>query len=217
MNQSSLEVKIRKYEPEDKNAILKICADTGFWGKPIDPIFNERELFADMIVGPYLKYEPEHTFVAEHDGNVVGYLLGTTNPNFMLRSAPYLLKSVAKMLFKYATGGLTQRAKKQVNWIFTKAIKEAPKTPKNAAHLHINLAEGYRNIEIGKRMLAEYENMLKEAGINHYYGEVFSSDTRREPALYKRLGFEVFDRKETTHYKPEIEEPVFLMCVHKRI
>ena len=44
---------VRAYRPEDRAVIRRICADTGFLGKPIDPVFEDRELFADFLTAPY--------------------------------------------------------------------------------------------------------------------------------------------------------------------
>ncbi len=45
---------VRPYRPEDRDTIRKICADTGWLGRPIDPIFQDRELFADFLTIYYV-------------------------------------------------------------------------------------------------------------------------------------------------------------------
>ena len=49
-----IEFKIRKYQEEDRESVRRICCDTGFWGKPMDPIYQDRECLAGIIVDPYL-------------------------------------------------------------------------------------------------------------------------------------------------------------------
>jgi len=66
-------------------------------------------------------------------------------------------------------------------------------------------------------MLTEYENMLKKQNIDHYFGEVFSTNKRRSEELYKRLGFQIFDKVSTTIFEPEIKDTLYLMCIHKWI
>ena len=56
---------IRPYHPADRPALRAICADTGFLGQPIDPIFEDRELFADYLTAYYTDEEPESIFVCE--------------------------------------------------------------------------------------------------------------------------------------------------------
>src|SRR5215469_1261694 len=73
-------LRLRPYLPSDRPAVRQICADTGFLGQPIDPVFEDRELFADYLTGYYLRFEPESTLVCEIDGEVVGYLMGCRRP-----------------------------------------------------------------------------------------------------------------------------------------
>src|ERR1700677_1122718 len=71
---------VRPYRREDRDAIRRICADTGFLGQPIDPVFEDRELFADYLTSYYTDAEPEATFVCELDGEVKGYVMGSRFP-----------------------------------------------------------------------------------------------------------------------------------------
>src|SRR2546430_129358 len=40
-------VEIRSYAPKDRDGVRALCCATGFLGNPIDPVFEDRELFAD--------------------------------------------------------------------------------------------------------------------------------------------------------------------------
>ena len=71
---------IRPYRAEDRPVLRAICADTGFLGKPIDPVFEDRELFADYLTSYYTDREPESSFVCELDGEVKGYVMGSRFP-----------------------------------------------------------------------------------------------------------------------------------------
>src|SRR5262245_42467643 len=70
-------VLIRKYEARDQDAVRRICCETGFLGQPIDPLFEDRELFADYLTRYYTDKEPESSFVLEKNGEIRGYLLGS--------------------------------------------------------------------------------------------------------------------------------------------
>ena len=61
---------VRKYRAEDRDAVRRICYDTGLMGHPIDPCFGCFELFSDYWMNYYTDYEPESAFVAELDGQV---------------------------------------------------------------------------------------------------------------------------------------------------
>ena len=53
---------IRKYGPEDRAAVRKICYDTGLMGDPIDPYFGCIELFADY----WMTYYTDHSIIIAH-------------------------------------------------------------------------------------------------------------------------------------------------------
>src|ERR1700748_3708800 len=72
---------VRPYQPRDRAILRDICADTGFLGQPIDPVFEDRELFADYLTAYYTDVEPESTFVTEWGGEVKGYIMGSRFPD----------------------------------------------------------------------------------------------------------------------------------------
>jgi len=43
------EFQVRQYRDSDRAAVRALCCDTGFLGAPIDPVFEDRELFADFL------------------------------------------------------------------------------------------------------------------------------------------------------------------------
>jgi GNAT superfamily N-acetyltransferase len=67
---------IRAYRPTDREAIRRIAFETGYMGDSIAWLWPDRESFADLITRYYTDQEPESIFVAEGDGNVLGYLTG---------------------------------------------------------------------------------------------------------------------------------------------
>src|SRR5438045_8199396 len=79
MNETS-HYTIRSYRRSDRAAVRKLCCDTGFLGDPIDPVFEDRELFADFLTTYYTDHEPESSFVLEIEGQIRGYLLGSRKP-----------------------------------------------------------------------------------------------------------------------------------------
>jgi len=71
---------IRSYRPTDRDAVRRLCCQTGFLGEPIDPVYEDRQLFADFLTAYYTDWEPESSFVLEISGEIRGYLLGSRKP-----------------------------------------------------------------------------------------------------------------------------------------
>src|SRR2546430_14745377 len=71
---------IRSYRKTDRDAVRNLCCQTGFLGMPIDPVYEDRQLFADFLTTYYTDWEPESSFVVEIDAQIAGYLLGSAKP-----------------------------------------------------------------------------------------------------------------------------------------
>ncbi|MEY2575833.1 MAG: hypothetical protein QOF80_1320, partial [Verrucomicrobiota bacterium] len=44
---------IRSYRATDRAAVRRLCCQTGFLGDPIDPVYQDNELFADFLTTYY--------------------------------------------------------------------------------------------------------------------------------------------------------------------
>ncbi len=212
-------VYIRPYQETDRASIRQLCCETGFFGKPVDGLFQDRDLFADLFTNAYLDYAPEWALVAEVDGRVVGYLLGAVSKHFdwmLMRSG---FTTASKMLFRLATGRYAHHppSKHFVRWLLTVGFREQPRHPANAAHLHWDLDKGFRGRGICLRLWEIYERRLRAAGLKECYGSFFSYGKRRPELVYARYGFAVFDRKRTSLFEPHFAGPVEIVCVRKAL
>lgn len=70
------EAVIRPYEPGDRDAVRRICFDTGYMGDSVGWTWPDRESFADLFSAWYTDHEPTSALVVDDGGEVVGYLLG---------------------------------------------------------------------------------------------------------------------------------------------
>jgi hypothetical protein len=70
---------IRSYRDSDRAAVRRLCCQTGFLGDPIDPVYEDRELFADFLTTYYTDHEPESCLHLEVDRENPGYHNGTPN------------------------------------------------------------------------------------------------------------------------------------------
>ncbi len=213
------DVVIRPYQPADRSAIRRICCDTGFLGNPIETIFSDREIFADLFTGPYLNYESKYAWVADAIGRVVGYLLGSVSPTFDYTLLYSGFQTTMKMIARAATGRYAThpRTKNFIRWLLTSGYREQPRHPDRAAHLHLDIEKKYRGHGLACRMWRIYEKQLEQSGVEYCYGAFFSWQNRRPENGYSRFGFSVFDRKLTTIFQPEISEPVEVVCVQKKL
>src|SRR5947209_7533790 len=143
---------VRPYRHADRDAVRALCCDTGFLGKPIDPVFEDRELFADFLTDYYLRHEPDSAFVVETGGHVKGYLLGSRNPvKHQVCSLIQNLIQASRMLSRY--GRYNAQSRCFIEWLISKAWREVPAAPRTIGHFHINLLPDIRSIVVCRELL----------------------------------------------------------------
>ena len=207
---------IRPYQIEDRLSIRKICADTGFLGRPIDPVFEDRELFADYLTGYYLEAEPESTFVCVLNGEVKGYIMGCRFPGrkkrFELRRVPLLALRGA---WRYWAKPYSPASRRYVRWILTQARHEAPYTPPDMPHMHFNILAEARSVSGLRDFVDTFLSYLASHGEKQVYGQIGSYGPRRGDRLFARYGFRVVDQREITKYREFYSGRVQLLTVVK--
>ncbi len=212
----SLETIIRPYGRKDQEIVRHICCETALVGNPIDPVFNDREIFADLIVKYYLQKEPENAFVVESESGVVGYLIGSTHSNSDFGIVKFGLHAVSKILVKAISGKYKNSPQ---NAEFIKRIFRgglSPKHPKNAAHLHINILPDFRNQGFGTEMLKRFYAQAQDAGLNCVYEMVFAHPGKTEK-YFIEAGFSIFDKRPSDFFGDHLPGPVSTLCVERQL
>lgn len=190
----------------------RICCDTAFAGDAVEPLFPDRDAFADFFTRYYTDYEPESTFVAEVDGRVVGYLTGCLAPRRYALVQPFLLLLVTgpKVLWRLVTGRYGRRGLRFLRWFLLRSWRETPDHPPASAHFHFNLVDGHRNTGAGLRLWKAFDRLLEERRVRKVYGQIQTGEDWRTDRLFARWGFHVFDRRRTTKFDGLREATVYV-------
>jgi len=185
-------VQIRRYRADDRAAIRRIAADTADRGEPVDRLCPDRELVADLLTGHYLDYEPEATWVAWHQEDVVGYLTGCldTVSHQTLTTRRILPAAVLRSIGRGMLG-----SRQTWQW-FAAAMRMWRAGAFHAhvplsdypAHLHLNLLSGARGHGIGGTLVARFLDQARSAGRLGVHAAV-RDDNQRSCRFFERLGF----------------------------
>ena len=207
---------IRSYRPSDREAVRRLCCQTGFLGDPIDPVYEDRELFADFLTTYYTDHEPESSFVIEREGELYGYLLGSRKPLLnQLYSFYQNLCLILRALLRY--GRYHERSRRFILWILMNGWREVPAAPRRTPHFHINLLPAARKMSTTRALLSAYFNYLHRSGENRVYGQIVTFESRRGEKMFERYGFTVMNRAEITKYRSFYPESVYLSTVIKNL
>jgi ribosomal protein S18 acetylase RimI-like enzyme len=180
-----------------------VCAENGLRGH-LDKYFCDRELFAKLWLSPFLDGEPESTWVAERDGQVVGYLVGAIKPEFERRAVRWIFPHVLRLIGRWMSGRYRHHAStgRFVRWFLTRSWREVPKHAKGSSNFHFSVDQEQRGGErLGDLLLEAYFERLKSVGVQRFHIHVFASSGRREVGFYRRSGFKVEDVKVSSLFK----------------
>jgi ribosomal protein S18 acetylase RimI-like enzyme len=185
-------------------------------GQAIDPVFEDRELFADYLTSYYTDWEPESSFVLEQDGEVKGYLLGSRRPfrqqlhGFFLHFS--LVARAARRYWNYS-----RASRDFIGWILRNSWREVPAAPRRTAHFHINCLPDAQGLAGAREIVNRYMEYLRAAGEKAVYGQIVTFEGRRGSRLFERYGFQVLERREITKYRKVHPEPVYLTTIIKQL
>ena len=207
---------IRSYRKSDRDGVRKLCCNTGFLGEPIDPVYEDRQLFADFLTTYYTDWEPESSFVLEIDGEIRGYLLGSRKP--LLNQLYSFWQNVSlflKALSRYFL--YNQRSRRFIRWTLVHGWREVPAAPRRVPHFHINLLPEARKMSTTRALMSAYLSYLYRCGEKRVYGQIVTFESRRGEKMFERYGFKVLNRAEITKYKAFYPESVYLSTVIKTL
>ena len=206
---------VRPYEPRDRAAVLRIAADTAFFGAPAEAFLDDRRIMQDAFVVYYVDREPEHLWVAEAEGEVVGYISGSTGDR---RAAVGKGRTAAVfafrlLTFRYRVGKLTWRYFRRTGGAVLR--KEYPHADlrQYPAELHINLAEGARGLGLGKSLMNACLDQMAALGLPGIHLNTTSLNTAAV-RMYEKMGFQLLGRTRTRLWEPwlpdkEVENLVY--------
>jgi len=207
---------IRSYRSSDRETVRKLCCQTGFLGQPIDPVYEDRQLFADFLTTYYTDHEPESSFVIEIDGEIRGYLLGSRKP---LRNQLYSFWQNISLFLKALTRYFRyhDRSRRFIRWTLVHGWREVPAAPRRVPHFHINLLPDARKMSTTRALISAYLSYLYRCGEKRVYGQIVTFESRRGEKMFERYGFIVLNRAEITKYKAFYPESVYLSTVVKNL
>jgi GNAT superfamily N-acetyltransferase len=210
---------VRKYGPEDRDAVRGICYETGMMGHPIAPYFGCYELFADYWMNYYTDYEPESAFVAELDSQVVGYLVGCRETS--QQEAIQADVIVPQIRRKFLTLGYkVDKRFFSFMWRYIRSMLrgEFARRPvaDYPAHLHMNLMEGYRSGGIGSRLLSTFTDYLREKSTKGLHLGTTTYNKLAVP-FYQKRGFNLVSRHPFTLYEGIIPEKIDLLFFTRKL
>lgn len=205
---------IRPYQDHDRERVMKIAADTAFFGEPLEAFLDDRRLFCDIFYRYYTDLEPQHAWVAEVGQEVAGFLMGCTNT--VLQRRRWLSTILPQTVWKVLRGHYCIEAKtRHYLWRLAGVMVHNEHTRVDEktypAHLHINVSKTWRGLGVGEQLMLSYLDQLRQEHISGVHLITTSLNTVAI-GLYERLGFNLLDARPTRLWEGVTNIPVENRC-----
>jgi GNAT superfamily N-acetyltransferase len=201
---------IRPYRPDDEAAVRRIAVDTAFFGQPVEAYLDDGGLFYDFFYAYYTRYEADHGWIAELEGQTVGFLMGC--PDTRRKAVAWARDELPRLAIrllsgKYRLGGKTWRY--LLSQAGAAARQELALVDLQAypAHLHVNVAADRRGLGLGRRLLAAYLEQLRREGSPGVHLRTTSLN-RTACRLYEQAGFRLLAAHPTRAWQRLVTIPV---------
>ncbi len=181
---------IRLFQPADESRVREICFATALYGQPMDQVVSDAAWMTDVLLGYHFAAEPERLWVAEADGNVVGYLAGCSNAlrqqRWFRRKAlwPLLFRALRSRRILNARAARLARAAAGPSLGVHRAVRDI--LAGHPALLHLNLDASHQGQGIGARLLDAYIVRLRE---EHVPGVHLTTGTVAGQSFFGKHGF----------------------------
>ena len=171
---------VRRYRPDDRQAVRSICAATAWLGEPDPDRVPDGWLWAEFWTRYFTDREPRHTWVVEHfqTGRIVGYLSGTADVRRVDRYIPFLLPGV---VLHVARAGLMRRprSRRAILNMLQSLIRGELELPSNVrrdfpAAFHFNLLPEARGQRLGTRLFEAFLDSMRRMGVRGIHAQAMS-------------------------------------------
>ncbi|MEE9431151.1 MAG: GNAT family N-acetyltransferase [Melioribacteraceae bacterium] len=184
-----MNLKIRKYHPSDIKILYNISLLTSNKGKDVELLNDEPNLIGDLFVAPYVKLEPDLCFVLTLNDEPCGYILGTKDSEkFYLNCEENYFPSLREK-YKYLPQENSTRYA-----ILKRVIQIGHKPKENfksyPAHLHINILPIAKGKGMGKKLMNEFIDELRNKNVPGLHLKVGKTNTNAIQ-FYSHIGFEI--------------------------
>lgn len=218
---ASEEVVYREYrqDEDDYRQMSELVFDNALLGQPFDKICSCKQWFADVILAPYIRYQPENTHVAIHkeSGRLLGYLTGSMGgqafenlQHKMVRNKVMTLAASLAMpwsLFDHATRQFAAH-------IIINGESERPAHPQSGVHWHFQVARDFRNSGIGTQLFQGFKKDAIKAKFGLIWAEVMAYK-QKPKAYFQDRGWKIHDTKPTKIFRDQVDFPVHVLCITK--
>nr|WP_107049940.1 GNAT family N-acetyltransferase [Streptomyces bicolor] len=185
--------RIRRYRPDDREAVADICVRTAHEGGDSRPYYTDPGIFPTTFALPYVTLEPDLAFVLDDGhGQAVGYILGVADtPRFVAAFRAEWLPSAADRYPEPSSPPSTPD-EEIIHLLHHPERMLVPEVTAYPAHLHIDLLPAWQGRGHGRALMRSLLRALQDKGVPAVHLSMVTANIPAR-AFYDRLGFHEID------------------------
>ena len=179
---------IRRFRPDDTDALYDICLRTGDLGGSATHLYSDPRILGEIYVGPYLARWPDFVFVVADELGVAGYILGA--PDTAEHERWLEAEWWPALREQYPVGSFPEGSADEncVAHLHAPPTTDAAIFDEYPAHLHIDLLARTQGRGYGRRLMNRLLAEMNGAGAPAIHLACSPRNTGAI-AFYRRLGF----------------------------
>jgi GNAT superfamily N-acetyltransferase len=213
------EILLREFRPDadDERQMRELVFENAFLGEPFDVICPCKRWFGDVVLTPYIRYQPEHIQVAVHrpSGRLIGYLTGATGgQQFETLQYNWVRKQVMSLAISLTMPWtfFDQSSRLFTTHVIFKGERERPSHPQSGGHYQV--AKDFRGQGVGRALLRRFTDGAIRDGFKLIWAEVMAYQ-EKPPEYFEDRGWSIYDAKPTEIFGDHVDFPVEVLCITK--
>jgi ribosomal protein S18 acetylase RimI-like enzyme len=177
-------------------------------------------VIADLLTNYYTQSEPQSAFVAENNGEVVGYITGCVDTKRFMRAMAWRI--VPAVFLKALFRGVLWHPQ-AVRFVRTNLGLWLEKDYRNQntlrdypAHLHVNIRQGFRRQRLGPQLVEAFCGQAGKAGASGVHAGV-SAENEQARHFFEGLGFVEVHRKPRCRSQDGTDRVLYTVIYGKRL
>jgi ribosomal protein S18 acetylase RimI-like enzyme len=219
----SNEILLRNFQPggDDEEQMRDLVFDNAFLGRPFDAICPCKQWFGDVVLTPYIDYEPENIHVAIHQpsGRLIGYLTGSLGgQRFEKLQYQWVRKQVISLAVSLTMPWtlFEQSSRAFAAHVIFKGESERPNHPETGVHWHYQVDREFRGQGIGTKLLRRFTRDVIAHDFDRIWAEVMAYDEKPR-AYFESRGWSIYDSRPTAIFGDHVDFPVEVLCIERPV
>jgi RimJ/RimL family protein N-acetyltransferase len=185
-------IMIRTYRPADHDALVDLFARAGV-DSPSGELWRHLPSEQMVYLDPYIEHCPDTLFLAEVDGELVGYLTGCPDTALIPSEDERLSQAIIRHKVMLKPRSLPFFVRSLVDLVRTKArggqvASGEPVDQRWPAHLHINVVPEARGTGAAQGLMTAWQGWLTGSGTPGCHLQTLVENTRAK-RFFEKVGF----------------------------